>query len=620
MADISDITSGQEWQTEQAKAEELAQNEARRIWERQAQASFIAAYTDREPADVKAAEVDNCQQFWNTHAQATADILAAGIDGIGLAKNAEPADLRQAWTLAIEQMLAHWLTTDRVKYYIFHGADLKAAYLQYDAEGQELVKAALAEPDNVFSRRYVKAAILPTMESGFIATLGKQTLTRIKTAFNIKRPPATETSTFWLFCMLFELADDGRKAKMAAAIGIEPERIAAFLQRRTIPEPIRFKAIPKPAQKETEAEQSDAAQPVGTEAKRIKADANTIRQLAQYNSDNHYYLSIDTSVVALIGQDFDKTITDYTGYADFYMHLTEREFLFPYLLEAEDVLISIVWESIRRAGGRYITPLDIWHKIYWGDTSEDSKDSATEKRLLADLRKGKGALQEIVERVERLMHLETYYRLYRTQKTAQDRKPGDLLFEYKNMFIPYSGRRKAPGYKNVIQWSTALTNPNEPFDDFTPLPYKAAAFNGRLIPLLAEQIDFRRLGINSTLHIATLRDTVLRLVANAQSHKGQLAIRNIDKVYQYGRLAAGQHLQLAEAAAKGADELRTVKDKQRKRRNTDAQTLTRLAEGLQRTGALASVEIKDDGQITAQTAIAFELDKGKGKGRKRKKK
>lgn len=627
MADISDLTSSQEWQkclmtqTEAERLEAQERLEARQAWERQAQASFIAAYTDREPADVTAAEVDNCQQFWNTHAQATADILAAGIDGIGLAKNAEPASRPSASPLYIDQMLKHWLTTDTVKCYIFHGADLKAAYLQYDAEGQELVKSALAKPDNELSRRYVKAAILPAMESGFIATLGNQTISRIKTAIKTTyRPPACETSTFWLFCLLFELADDDRKEKMAAAIGIEPDAIATFLQRRTIaiPEPIVFKAIPKPARKETEAELSDAAQPERADAKRIKEDANTIRLLARHNSNSQYDVSMDISVFALIGQDFEKTITDDTGYVDFYMHLPEREFSFPYLLEAEDILIAIAWDSIRMDGGRYITPLDIWHKVSWGVTGEDSKDSETEKKLLAKLKVGQGTLQNIVDKVERLMHLETIYRVYKTKKTAQDRKPVDLKFEYKNTFIPYAGRVKVPGYKNIVIWETALRNPNEKWDGYTSLPYRAAVSSGRLISLPASQIDLRRLGINSTLHIATIRDTVLRMVLNAQSHGGHLEIRNIDNVYQYGRLDAKKHLELEAAADKGADKLRTVKDKQRKRRNTDAQTLARMVEGLQKTGVLKTAEIKGDGQITAQTAIAFELDRGKGRKGKKK--
>ena len=282
--------------------------------------------------------------------------------------------------------------------------------------------------------------------------------------------------------------------------------------------------------KETEAELSDAAQPERAEAKRIKADANTIRQLARHNSNSQYDVSIDISVFALIGQDFEKTITDDTGHADFYMHLTEREFLFPDSLEAEDILIAIAWDSIRMDGGRYITPLDIWQKVSWGVTGEDSKDSETEKKLLAKLKVGQGTLQDIVDRVERLMHLETTYRLYRTPKTAQDRKPVDLQFEYKNTFIPYAGRVKVPGYKNIVVWETALRNPNEKWDGYTSLPYRAAVSSGRLISLPAEQIDLRRFGINSTLHIATIRDTVLRMVLNAQSHGGQLEIRNIDEV------------------------------------------------------------------------------------------
>ena len=86
-------------------------------------------------------------------------------------------------------------------------------------------------------------------------------------------------------------------------------------------------------------------------------------------------------------------------------HLPEREFSFPDLLEAEDILIAIAWDSIRMDGGRYITPLDIWHKVSWGVTGEDSKDSETEKKLLAKLKVGQGTLQNIVDKVERLMHL-----------------------------------------------------------------------------------------------------------------------------------------------------------------------------------------------------------------------
>ena len=46
--------------------------------------------------------------------------------------------------------------------------------------------------------------------------------------------------------------------------------------------------------------------------------------------------------------------------------------------------------------------------------------------------------------------------------------------------------------------------------------------------------------------------------------------------------------------------------------------MARLVEGLQKTGALKTAEIKGDGQITAQTAIAFKLDRGKGRKGKKK--
>ena len=77
------------------------------------------------------------------------------------------------------------------------------------------------------------------------------------------------------------------------------------------------------------------------------------------------------------------------------------------------------------------------------------------------------------------MHLETTYRRYKTKKTAQDRKPVDLMFEYKNTFIPYAGRVKVPGYKNIVVWETALRNPNEKWDGYTSLPYRAAVSSGR---------------------------------------------------------------------------------------------------------------------------------------------
>jgi len=582
---------------------------------RQKQANFIAAYTGRRKEDIDKYELDNPQRFWNAHPEATADVIRGRLyNGDANVKN----------------LLQVWLESG--DFIAFYGADLKEAYENYTEEDKKLIIQALKETDNILSRRYIKADILPDMERSFIQKLEPQTIFRLKAAFNTThRPPASDTSTFWLFCTLFDLADDDRKAQMAAAIGTEPELIEAFIQSHEIPEPIIFGAEPKQAKRKTDAEQSDAEQSDAAEqdetgerggkpqiCKKRDADANTIRQLAQYNSSSQYDVSIDTSVFTLIGQSFDKTITDSTGHADFYMHLTEREFLFPYLLEAEDILIAIAWDSIRTAGGRYITPLDIWHKIFWGVTDTDSTDSETEKKLLAKLKKGQGALQEIVERVERLMHLETIYRLYRTPKTAQPRKPADLLFEYKNTFIPYAGRAKIPGYKNKIVWETALRNPNEKWDGYTSLPYRAAVARGRLISFPAEQIDFRRLEINSTFHIATMRDTVLRLVANAQSHGGRLEIRDIDKVYEYGRLDAKRHLELDAAGEQGAEELRAVKDRQRKQRDTDAQTLARLAEGLKKTGALDTMEVKRDGHITAQTAISWGEEKRKSRKRKRK--
>ena len=171
---------------------------ARRSFVPSIQARFIAAYTDRRPEDIKGEELAKCQAFWNKHPEATADLMAGGIDDDTL-----------------RQMLAQWMNTDIVKDFIFHGADLKAAYLQYDAQGRRLVDSALGKDGVVFSERYIRAAILPDVENGFVGRLDEGVKGEIRRAFNLKTRPAVAVSAFLLFCAVYDMSNEERRGRLA---------------------------------------------------------------------------------------------------------------------------------------------------------------------------------------------------------------------------------------------------------------------------------------------------------------------------------------------------------------------------------------------------------------------
>ena len=325
------------------------------------------------------------------------------------------------------------------------------------------------------------------------------------------------------------------------------------------------------------------------------ADADIMRQMARNNSNDIYSLSIDTSVVTLIGQPFGKPRTVDDGRVDFTIYSGGAD---PSrLIDAQDVLLAVVWESIRRSGGRYITPLDIWHKIYWGVTDSNSKDRETERRLLDDYHAGHGALMEIERRITELMAVKVKYSRYKTsKKQSSERKTSDLMFEYENSFIPSAPRYRIKGHGDLTIWETALIDPDEKYDGYSPLPYKAAADRNKIIPFPASQIDLKGMGIYCTLHIATLRDIILRMVANAQRHGQKFVVESIEYIYKYGRIGLNDE---------SLDEnSKQAKDRRRKRKQQDGRTIAKIGEGLKKTGVLSAFT-SDGGRLEGTTARSY---------------
>lgn len=546
---------------------------ARRSFVPSIQARFIAAYTDRRPEDIKGEELAKCQTFWNKHPEATADLMAGGIDDDTL-----------------RQMLAQWMNTDIVKDFIFHGADLKAAYLQYDAQGRRLVDSALGKDGVVFSERYIRAAILPDVENGFVGRLDEGVKGEIRRAFNLKTRPAVAVSAFLLFCAVYDMSNEERRGRLADALGVVQGDIEDYLDKS----PVSFPIVFKESQERTEENSTTGNRP--EEIRQLVADADIMRQMARNNSNDIYSLSIDTSVVTLIGQPFGKPRTVDDGRVDFTIYSGGAD---PSrLIDAQDVLLAVVWESIRRSGGRYITPLDIWHKIYWGVTDSNSKDRETERRLLDDYHAGHGALMEIERRITELMAVKVKYSRYKTsKKQSSERKTSDLMFEYENSFIPSAPRYRIKGHGDLTIWETALIDPDEKYDGYSPLPYKAAADRNKIIPFPASQIDLKGMGIYCTLHIATLRDIILRMVANAQTHGQKFVVESIEYIYKYGRI--GQNDESLEENSKQA------KDRRRKRKQQDGRTIAKIGEGLRRAGVLSAFKTTEDGRLEGTTARSY---------------
>lgn len=186
----------------------------RRAYYTEAQRNFIAAYTGREPGEIPDEDTADAQQFWNTHPQAIADVLA----------NEMTAD--------IKGKVREWLKTDStiVKYMDFYGVDLAKAYKALAPEERETVDRALQRENLEYSRAYVKAALLPKFELSIMPLISegqKQTFSR---AIRNNTTPGDkeEAALLRLYVMLYDMADDSTRDKAAEAIGVERDDLEQY--------------------------------------------------------------------------------------------------------------------------------------------------------------------------------------------------------------------------------------------------------------------------------------------------------------------------------------------------------------------------------------------------------